>query len=67
MKSVDSDQELSAAETALRTLGGETAQIRDYEIPGTDVRHRLVLVKKNSGNAEKNTPDYLQKSKKNPL
>ena len=66
MKSVDSDQELSAAETALRTLGGETAQIRDYEIPGTDVRHRLVLVKK-IRETPKKYPRLFAKIKKNPL
>ena len=66
MKSVDSDQELAAAETALRTLGGETAQVRDYAIPGTDVRHRLVLVKK-IRETPKKYPRPFAKIKKNPL
>ena len=66
MKSVDSDQELAAAETALRTLGGETAQVRDYAIPGTDVRHRLVLVKK-IRETPKKYPRLFAKIKKNPL
>lgn len=66
MKSVDSDQELAAAETALRTLGGETAQVRDYAIPGTDVCHRLVLVKK-IRETPKKYPRLFAKIKKNPL
>ena len=66
MKSVDSDQELSAAETALRTLGGETAQVRDYVIPGTNVRHRLVVVKK-IRETPKKYPRLFAKIKKNPL
>lgn len=66
MKSVDSDQELAAAETALRTLGGETVQVRDYAIPGTDVRHRLVLVKK-IRETPKKYPRLFAKIKKNPL
>ena len=66
MKSVDSDQELRSAETALRTLGGETAQVRDYVIPGTQVRHRLVLVKK-IRETPKKYPRLFAKIKKNPL
>ena len=62
MKSVDSDQELAAA----GTLGGETAQVRDYAIPGTDVRHRLVLVKK-IRETPKKYPRLFAKIKKNPL
>lgn len=66
MKSVDSDQELRSAETALRTLGGETAQVRDYVIPGTQIRHRLVLVKK-IRETPKKYPRLFAKIKKNPL
>lgn len=66
MKSVDSDQELAAAESALRTLGGETARVQDYAIPGTDVCHRLVLVKK-IRETPKKYPRLFAKIKKNPL
>ena len=66
MKSVDSDQELRSAETALRNLGGETAQVRDYVIPGTQIRHRLVLVKK-IRETPKKYPRLFAKIKKNPL
>ena len=44
MKSVDSGGELAAAETAIETLGGAVESVRDYEIPGTDVRLSLIHI-----------------------
>ena len=46
MKAVDSDQELKLAYTAIKTLGGQVEQVKDYTIPGTDVAHRLIFIKK---------------------
>lgn len=46
MKSVDSDEELRQAKSAIAQLGGRTESIRDYIIPGTDVTHRLVTIRK---------------------
>lgn len=46
MKSTGSDQELAEAEHAVKLLGGRVEEIRDYLIPGTDVTHRLVVIKK---------------------
>ena len=46
MKSVDSDEEIDAARGAIGQLGGRIREIRDYAIPGTDVRHRLVVIDK---------------------
>ena len=66
MKSVDSDQELEAAKHAIETLGGAVSGVRDYEIPGTEVRHRLILVKKVKKTPEK-YPRMFAKIKKNPL
>ena len=66
MKSVDSGEELSAAAKALQTLGGAVEDVRDYEIPGTDVRHRLVLIKK-TAETPKKYPRAFAKIKKNPL
>ena len=66
MKSVDSDQELESAKHAIETLGGAVSGVRDYEIPGTEVRHRLILVEKVKKTPEK-YPRMFAKIKKNPL
>ena len=66
MKSVDCDQELTAAGRALETLGGRVEALRDYQIPGTQVRHRLILIKKIRATPEK-YPRVFAKIKKNPL
>ena len=66
MKSVDSDEELAQAKRALETLGGRVEALRDYAIPGTDVRHRLIIVKKIRPTGEK-YPRAFAKIKKNPL
>ena len=66
MKSVDCDGELAEAQTAIRTLGGSVERVADYLIPGTDVRHRLIFMKKNQ-KTEKKYPRTFAKIKKNPL
>lgn len=66
MKSVDSDQELESARHATEILGGAVSGVRDYAIPGTEVRHRLILVKKVKKTPEK-YPRMFAKIKKNPL
>lgn len=66
MKSVHCDEELSASCRAISLLGGGTPLVREYCIPGTQVRRRLVLVPK-----ERPTPpDYprpFSKIKKGPI
>ena len=66
MKSVDSDEELKASQKAIITLGGEVAEVKDYMIPGTDVRHRLIFIKKIKETPKK-YPRTFAKIKKNPL
>lgn len=66
MKSVDCDEELASAKRALETLGGRVEALRDYTIPGTDVRHRLIVIKKFRATPEK-YPRVFAKIKKNPL
>ena len=66
MKSVDSDQELEAAKKAISILGGEISEVKDYAIPGTDVCHRLILIKKIKETPKK-YPRAFAKIKKNPL
>lgn len=66
MKSVDSDAELDSAKHALDLLGGQVESLRDYQIPGTNVYHRLVIIKKFRKTPEK-YPRAFAKFKKNPL
>lgn len=66
MKSVDSDEELRAAAHAVEVLGGAVERTVDYAIPGTDVRHRLIFIKKVRKTPEK-YPRAFAKIKKNPL
>ena len=56
MKSVESDAGLAASQHAIAILGGAVEAVRDYAIPGTDVRHRLIVVEKvkNSGKISEN-------------
>ena len=66
MKSVDSDDEIQSARGAMGQLGGKLESIRDYAIPGTEVTHRLVVIRK-----VKDTPPQFPrtwaKMKKAPL
>ena len=66
MKSVDSDAETAAAAHALEILGGRLEKTEDYVIPGTDVCHRLLFIKKVKETPKK-YPRAFAKIKKNPL
>lgn len=66
MKSVDSDAELRSASRAISLLGGADPEVKDYVIPGTQVTHRAVLIKKIRETPEK-YPRMFAKIKKNPL
>lgn len=66
MKSVDSGEELAAASHAVEVLGGAVERTEDYTIPGTDVRHRLIFIKK-VRETPKKYPRTFAKIKKNPL
>ena len=66
MKSVDSGQELEEARKAISLLGGAVERTADYSIPGTDVRHRLIFIKK-VAETPKKYPRTFAKIKKNPL
>ena len=46
MKSSHSQEEIDSARRAIEILGGRTAWVRDYTIPGTEVAHRVVCVEK---------------------
>lgn len=66
MKAVDCDAELAEAKKAIATLGGKVERCVDYAIPLTNVRHRLVFVKKVAPTPEK-YPRPFAKIKKSPL
>ncbi|MEG0765395.1 MAG: 16S rRNA (guanine(527)-N(7))-methyltransferase RsmG [Pseudoflavonifractor sp.] len=46
MKSVDSDAEVEGARNAIGMLGGRLLAPYDYAIPGTEIRHRVVVIEK---------------------
>ena len=66
MKSVDADAELDSARHAIEVLGGAVERVVDYSIPGTEVRHRLILIKKVRETGKK-YPRAFAKIKKAPL
>lgn len=46
MKTVDCQQELDTAAHCIKLLGGRVENCVDYTIPGTDVSHRVILIRK---------------------
>ena len=66
MKAVDSEEEVNAAKNAIKTLGGQIEKVVDYAIPGTNVQHRLIFIKKIKETPKK-YPRAFAKIKKNPL
>ena len=66
MKSVDTEEEITAAKKAIRTLGGRIARVEDYRIPTSDVVHRVVVIEKVSPTPA-TYPRAFAKIKKQPL
>lgn len=66
MKSVDCAEELQSAKSAISQLGGQLEDCEDYTIPGTDVTHRVVRIRKVRP-TPKTFPRAFAKIKKNPL
>ena len=66
MKSVESDQELKHAKRGIEMLGGAIEKGADYTVPGTDVVHRVIFIKKFAETSKK-YPRPFAKIKKNPL
>ena len=66
MKGTDSDEEIGEARTAMRTLGGRLEEIKDYTVTGTDVRHRLVVIRKTDPTPDK-YPRKFAKISRSPL
>ena len=66
MKGPELDAELAEAKRAIRTLGGVVEKKLDYTIPGTDVTHCAVLIRKCSDTPAKYPRRWAQ-IKKSPL
>ncbi len=66
MKGPELDAELREAYVALKTLGGTAERRIDYSIPGTDVTHSAVVIRK-TGAVPKKYPRRWAQIKKNPL
>ena len=66
MKSVDCDEELETAAHCIKLLGGRVEDCRDYTIPGTNIVHRVVIVRKVAPTL-KGYPRKWAKIQKDPL
>lgn len=66
MKSVDCGQELEDAAHCIKLLGGRVQDVKDYQIPGTGISHRLVLIQKVAPTL-KGYPRRWAKIQKEPL
>ena len=66
MKSVDSDAEIDSARSAIGQLGGKIEKLLDYTVPCTEVRHRVVLIRKVKP-TPRQFPRAFARIKKTPL
>ena len=66
MKGTDCGQELNAALPAIQILGASVERIFDYQIPHTNVMHRVILIQKTAPTPEK-YPRRWAKIQKSPL
>lgn len=66
MKGPDCDGEVKASEEAIKKLGGKLVGVERYTVPGTDIRHGVVLVKKLFPTAKRYPRKWAQ-IKKQPL
>ena len=66
MKGPDAAEELREAEKGLRLLGGEIERVAEYPVPGTELRHNAVLIRKVTDTPKKYPRKWAQ-MKKNPL
>lgn len=66
MKGPESDEEIREAERGAKILGAVTEAVEDYTIPGTDVRHRVVVYRKTAPTPS-GYPRRFAKIQKSPL
>ncbi len=60
LKGPDAEAEAAESRTALEKLGGRLTEIRDVDIPGTDLAHKLVFIEKTAPTP----PQYPRKAGK---
>ena len=66
MKGRSVAEELREAEKGVRLLGGEIERVAEYAVPGTELRHNAVLIRKTSSTPHK-YPRKWGQMKKQPL
>jgi len=66
MKGVGSEQEQEEAQGAIQVLGAEYENAWDYTIPGTDIRRRVVVIRKVSATPT-GYPRRFARIKKSPI
>ena len=66
MKGPDCEEELSEAKHAIAELGAKTEKVVKYTVPGTDIVHSAILVRK-TGETPKKYPRRWAQIKKQPL
>ena len=66
MKSVDTNAELDEARGAIGQLGGKVEEVWDYTIPTTEVKHRVIAIRKVRPTPTQ-FPRAFAKIKKQPL
>ena len=66
MKGPSYDEELAAAKPAVQKLGGKTEHCETYTIPGTDVAHSAILIRKTAKTPQRYPRRWAQ-IKKSPL
>ena len=66
MKGPEVTEELREAEKGIRLLGGETERVAEYAVPGTELRHNAVLIRKIAATPKK-YPRKWAVMKKQPL
>ena len=66
MKSVDTEDEINGAKSAIKALSASIEGVFDYKVPFTDVCHRAVVIRKNSP-TPKGLPRRFAKIQKEPL
>jgi len=66
MKSVDTADEIEETKSAINVLGAKLLNHFDYKIPGTDIIHRAVRIRKNN-KIDNKYPRRFAKIQKDPL
>ena len=66
LKGPNVENEISDAKKAIKLLGGEIENVVNYDIPGTDLNHNMVIIKKVSNTSTK-YPRKAPKPAKEPL